>query len=510
MEVNNLNTNRRAQIGNITIPLLKGEQGYSISRIVRTSGDGGAGTTDTYTVYIDTDPETAIGTFQVVNGTGGDMSKSVYDIDNDDIVDRATGDGNGNEITATYETIENVTALASRVVTLEQAGYITKSVADLANYYLKSETYTKQEVNNLCDMIPKFAIEVVSVLPTQDISETTIYLLRDDEETQDVYQEYIYVNNTWERIGGQRIDLSNYYQKSETYSKEDLNGKLVNVGATAPENGERVWFKKSKNLFNINGGTAEGTQNVSIVIDGNTIKQTNQSNYARSAWEVQGLEINKQYTLSLNFTNTNASSLNARVYKSDGSTLIIQSNATTNTSGEIELTFTAIEDIVYIRLYSNTSQTGNTYEVDFSNIQLAPGSSASAFEPYVEEGIYVDEEEWYSKPKVLWTNPSPTSEFAGQTITLNDSIENYKYYEVMYRRTNSSSTIRNISSGKIPSGQGADLIFAYYYNFIRTIESVRGTSISFQNCNQYQTYGNSTITTANSYIIPYQILGYKE
>ena len=76
MEVNNLNTNRRAQIGNITIPLLKGEQGYSISRIVRTSGDGGAGSIDTYTVYIDTEPETAIGTFQVVNGTGGDMSKN--------------------------------------------------------------------------------------------------------------------------------------------------------------------------------------------------------------------------------------------------------------------------------------------------------------------------------------------------------------------------------------------------------------------------------------------------
>ena len=375
MEVNNLNTNRRAQIGNITIPLLKGEQGYSISRIVRTSGDGGAGSIDTYTVYIDTEPETAIGTFQVVNGTGGDMSKSVYDIDNDDIVDRATGDGNGNEITATYETIENVTALANRVATLEQAGYITKSVADLANYYLKSETYTKQEVNNLCDMIPKFAIEVVSVLPTQDISETTIYLLRDDEETQDVYQEYIYVNNTWERIGGQRIDLSNYYQKSETYSKDELNGKLVSVGAEEPTDGRKVWFKT------------------------------------------------------------------------------------------------------------------------------------------IDNSIVVNNQEWYSKPKVLWTNPNPTSVFPAQDITLSNSLADFDYYEVLFLMSKFESLC--VSTGLIPASMGTSLLSLRNSGGTGTISRYRDitktndTTLAVTTC--YQSIaGNVSQDTKIDRVIPFKILGYKE
>ena len=375
MEVNNLNTNRRAQIGNITIPLLKGEQGYSISRIVRTSGDGGAGSIDTYTVYIDTEPETAIGTFQVVNGTGGDMSKSVYDIDNDDIVDRATGDGNGNEITATYETIENVTALANRVATLEQAGYITKSVADLANYYLKSETYTKQEVNNLCDMIPKFAIEVVSVLPTQDISETTIYLLRDDEETQDVYQEYIYVNNTWERIGGQRIDLSNYYQKSETYSKDELNGKLVSVGAEEPTDGRKVWFKT------------------------------------------------------------------------------------------------------------------------------------------IDNSIVVNNQEWYSKPKVLWTNPNPTSVFPAQDITLSNSLADFDYYEVLFLMSKFESLC--VSTGLIPASMGTSLLSLRNSGSTGTISRYRDitktndTTLAVTTC--YQSIaGNVSQDTKIDRVIPFKILGYKE
>lgn len=61
-----------------------GPQGTSVKNIVRTSGTGAAGTTDTYTMY-DSDDET-IGTFTVYNGAdglgSGDMLKSVYDTQN--------------------------------------------------------------------------------------------------------------------------------------------------------------------------------------------------------------------------------------------------------------------------------------------------------------------------------------------------------------------------------------------------------------------------------------------
>lgn len=159
MEINYLRTNRRAQIGNITIPLLKGEQGeqgeqgYSISRVERISGDGTAGTTDTYTIYINTVPESVLGTFQVTNGTGADMFKEVYDINDDGIVDKATADKEGNDIIQTYATKSALSEMATsfgneiasntlRIANLESAGYITKTVSDLTNYYNKTEIDT--------------------------------------------------------------------------------------------------------------------------------------------------------------------------------------------------------------------------------------------------------------------------------------------------------------------------------------------------------------------------------
>lgn len=57
---------------------------------------------------------------------------------------------------------------------------------------------------------------IVQTLPTEDISESTIYLVPSlDSETQNLYDEYIYVNNNWEKIGSKSIDLSNYYTKTQ-------------------------------------------------------------------------------------------------------------------------------------------------------------------------------------------------------------------------------------------------------------------------------------------------------
>ena len=74
---------------------------------------------------------------------------------------------------------------------------------DLSNYA------TKQDLT----AIPKFAIEVVEELPTQDISETTVYLKLQEGAAaagQDKYDEFIYVNDAWECLGSLDVDLSQY------------------------------------------------------------------------------------------------------------------------------------------------------------------------------------------------------------------------------------------------------------------------------------------------------------
>ena len=69
---------------------------------------------------------------------------------------------------------------------------------DLINYYKKSETYSKDEVNTLVNNISSFNVKIVNQLPTTDVSTTTIYLIaKKDSQSNDYYDEYLYINNNW-------------------------------------------------------------------------------------------------------------------------------------------------------------------------------------------------------------------------------------------------------------------------------------------------------------------------
>lgn len=89
--------------------------------------------------------------------------------------------------------------------------FIDNTVNNLVNYYTKSETYTQTEVDNLISQLAGLDIQVVQTLPTQDISTHTIYLVPNGGSTPNVYDEYIYTNNQWEKIGSTAVDLSAYW-----------------------------------------------------------------------------------------------------------------------------------------------------------------------------------------------------------------------------------------------------------------------------------------------------------
>lgn len=71
---------------------------------------------------------------------------------------------------------------------------------DLSNYATKGDV----------SAIPKFAVTVVASLPTSDISTSTIYLVSNNGSGTNAYDEYIYVNGGWEKIGTTATDLSDY------------------------------------------------------------------------------------------------------------------------------------------------------------------------------------------------------------------------------------------------------------------------------------------------------------
>ena len=62
--------------------------------------------------------------------------------------------------------------------------------------------------------ISTLSFEVVSTLPTSGKA-ATIYLKSKTGSTNDVYDEYIWVNSKWELIGSTSVDLSGYLKASE-------------------------------------------------------------------------------------------------------------------------------------------------------------------------------------------------------------------------------------------------------------------------------------------------------
>ena len=78
----------------------------------------------------------------------------------------------------------------------------------LANYY------NKTEVEELIGAIEGLQYEIVETLPTTDIDTHTLYLVP-DAQAQNVYDEYLYINNAWANLGSTEVDLSNYYTKTQ-------------------------------------------------------------------------------------------------------------------------------------------------------------------------------------------------------------------------------------------------------------------------------------------------------
>lgn len=101
----------------------------------------------------------------------------------------------------------------------ELTDFITASVDNLVNYYKKSETYTKGEVDGKISAITTINFEVVAELPESGEA-NKIYLVPNAEQgEQNVKDEYIWVDEKWEIIGSTKVDLSNYYNKGEVDSK---------------------------------------------------------------------------------------------------------------------------------------------------------------------------------------------------------------------------------------------------------------------------------------------------
>ena len=117
------------------------------------------------------------------------------------------------------------------------ADFITASVNNLVNYYAKSQTYTKAEVQALIDTVKQFTYEVVETLPTASaLTMNKIYLVPSPTPlSQNTRDEFITIAREqsgsvvyqWEQIGSppstchfilRRADERSHRQRPRCYS----------------------------------------------------------------------------------------------------------------------------------------------------------------------------------------------------------------------------------------------------------------------------------------------------
>ena len=138
---------------------------------------------------------------------------------------------NGIPLTVTDKSVDII--VPTKLSAFENdTNFIISTVNNLVNYYSKSESYNKDEINNLINNVSVFDAKIVNSLPTTNISKTTIYLVLKQDDIYDFrnyYDEYMYIEDEWELIGNTKLDTPDIVSKIE-YSSSNVavNGLKIN------------------------------------------------------------------------------------------------------------------------------------------------------------------------------------------------------------------------------------------------------------------------------------------
>lgn len=227
-------------------------------------------------------------------------------------------------------------------------------------------TSVNEEINNFKEETNQ-KIENIQALPTGG---TKGQVLTKQSETngdanwEDIEANEVFVGNEEEAPSSAKIIIEDEdFEESAGLSKAE-----VYVGAEEPTTGEKVWFRKGKNLFN---------KNVSIItgyyLDNKGSLVSNEDSWYQNVF----IEVNSktQYTIS-----STVAVLRICFYDKDRK--FISRVVTENTS----VTFSTPENCKYVRL---SGDFGDNADTQVQSLQLEQGSKATSYEAYIEPKIYV-------------------------------------------------------------------------------------------------------------------------
>ena len=189
-----------------------------------------------------------------------------------------------------------------------------------------TDYFTEQEIqaikNSILSQVNQFNIQVVQQLPTGKIDTHTIYFVpKASQKQNDIYEEYIYINNSWEHIGTLETNLSDYYTKDEINDKVD--GKTIPAGGTVGQ----ILTKKSNTDYDTQW------QNPIPIIDNLESTDTTSALSAK-----QGKVLNDTIT-NLESTEWQNATLNSGVtgfirYRKQGKRVYVEGTVTTSVPSE--------------------------------------------------------------------------------------------------------------------------------------------------------------------------------
>lgn len=334
------------------------------------------------------------------------------------------------------------------------SGFITKAVNDLTNYYLKSETYTKEEVQSLISAINSVTLQKVESLPEPGES-NVIYLVPKSGSGNDIYNEYIYIDGKPEHIGSTQIDLSNYVQEApkdgKTYGRNngawseivESNQYLDVVTLFPEENGTLSDENYQKIVDAVNKGIITARTeadpdafgpmiiNNTTEMYGITINILAVDPSSRSIWlTIMTIIINKSdkvYTLVSNRQNIQNTGSGTK-YLSDNGQYLTPPIATPATAGYMSTEDKKrVDDIVNFGTGSNTVTTLVNIPTSKRLVKATLSSASnlsineSARALNVGEEIYLD-----CNPTASFTQPIPTTgsfrSMSGSSITTTSGV----------------------------------------------------------------------------------------
>lgn len=186
--------------------------------------------------------------------------------------------------------------------------WLIQNVQDsLVNYYTKSETYSRSQVDALVASIPGMEIVSVDTLPRASSSTMNkIYLVPRAEERNNIKYEYITIqeggNYAWELIGSTDVDLTGYLKDTDVAavalsgSYNDLEDKPT-IPSEVTESTVAGWGF-TKNTGTITGITMNGaSKGTSGVVDLGTVV-TDVSGKVDKTTTINGKALSSNVTLT--------------------------------------------------------------------------------------------------------------------------------------------------------------------------------------------------------------------